>query len=99
MPCPTRYPAILRINPDGSTTSVANLNAWLAANPPHFIKDTDPATTDLEPGGVFHSMIAIGNFLYVVETNRGLLLKVDPATGSSSGSTTCRSTTPNTTRS
>jgi len=79
---PEEYPAILRVNPDGSTTSVAKLNAWLAANPPHFIKDTDPATTDLEPGGVFHSMIAVGNFLYVVETNRGLLLKVDPATGS-----------------
>jgi DNA-binding beta-propeller fold protein YncE len=79
---PEDYPAILRVNPDGSTSSVANLNAWLAANPPHFIKDTNPATTDLEPGGVFHSMIAVSNFLYVVETNRGLLLKVDPATGS-----------------
>jgi len=78
---PEDYPAILRVNADGSTSSVANLNAWLAANPPHFIKDTDPATTDLEPGGVFHSMIAVGGFLYVVETNRGLLLKVDPATG------------------
>ena len=78
---PEDYPAILRINADGSTTSVANLNAWLAANPPHFIKDTNPATTDQEPGGVFHSMSAVGNFLYVVETNRGLLLKVDPATG------------------
>ena len=30
---------------------------------------------------MFHSMIAVGGFLYVVETNRGLLLKVDPATG------------------
>ncbi len=78
---PEDYPAILRVNADGSTSSVANLNAWLAANPPHFIKDTNPATTDLEPGGVFHSMIAVGNSLYVVETNRGLLLKVDPATG------------------
>ena len=78
---PEDYPAILRVNADGSTTSIANLNAWLAANPPHFIKDTNPATTDLEPGGVFHSMSAVGNSLYVVETNRGLLLKVDPATG------------------
>ena len=78
---PGDYPAILRVNADGSTTSIANLSAWLAANPPHFIKDTNPATTDLEPGGVFHSMIAVGDFLYVVETNRGLLLKVDVATG------------------
>jgi hypothetical protein len=74
-------PAILRVNPDGSTTNVANLNAWHAANEPNFIKDTDPATTDQEPGGVFHSMIAQGKYLYVVETNRGFLLRVDPKSG------------------
>jgi len=78
---PEDLPAILRVNPDGSTTNVANLNAWHAANPPHFIKDTDPATTDLEPGGVFHSMIAAGRYLYVIETNRGMLLRVDPRKG------------------
>ena len=75
---PDDLPAILRVNPDGTTTSVADLGAWLAANPPFFI---DPATDDLEPGGVFHSMIAVGKYLYVVETNRGLLLRVEPRTG------------------
>jgi streptogramin lyase len=30
---------------------------------------------------VFHSMIALGKYLYVVETNRGFLLRVDPRTG------------------
>ena len=75
---PEDLPAILRVNPDGSTTNVANLNAWLAKNPPAFIKDTDPETTDLEPDGVFHSMFASGRYLYVVETNRGMLLRVDP---------------------
>lgn len=79
---PDDLPAILRVNGDGSTTSVANLNAWHEANPPHFIKDTDPTTTDQEPGGVFHSMIAFGKYLYVVETNRGFLLRVDPSSGS-----------------
>jgi hypothetical protein len=69
------------VNRDGSTTNVANLNACHWANPPNFIKDTNPATTDQEPGGVFHSMIAIGRYLYVVETNRGFLLRVDPRTG------------------
>ena len=78
---PEDLPAILRVNPDGSTTNVANLNAWLAKNPPAFIKDTDPATTDLEPDGVFHSMFASGRYLYVVETNRGMLLRVDPRKG------------------
>jgi hypothetical protein len=79
---PDDLPAILRVNADGSTASVANLNAWHAANPPHFIKDTNPATTDQEPGGVFHSMIAFGRYLYVVETNRGFVLRVDPSNGS-----------------
>jgi hypothetical protein len=78
---PEDLPAILRVNPDGSTTNVANLNAWLEKNPPYFIKDTNPDTTDFEPGGVFHSMIAAGRYLYVVETNRGMLLRVDPRTG------------------
>lgn len=78
---PNDLPAILRVNPDGSTTNVANLNAWLAKNPPNYIKDTNPDTTDLEPGGVFHSMIAVGRYLYVVETNRGMLLRVDPRSG------------------
>lgn len=78
---PENLPAILRVNPDGSWDNVANLNAWLANNPPFFIKDTDPATTDLEPGGVFHSMFAAGRYLYVVETNRGMLLRVDPRKG------------------
>jgi hypothetical protein len=78
---PDDLPAILRVNKDGSTTNVANLNAWHAANPPNFIKDEDPATTDQEPGGVFHSMIAQGRYLYVVETNRGFLLRVDPKSG------------------
>jgi hypothetical protein len=78
---PDDLPAILRVNRDGSTTNIANLNAWHWANPPNFIKDTDPATTDQEPGGVFHSMIAIGKHLYVIETNRGFVLRVDPRTG------------------
>jgi hypothetical protein len=78
---PDNPAAILRVNRDGSTTRVADLSAWHAANPPNFIKDTDTATTDQEPGGVFHSMIAIGKYLYVVETNRGFLLRVDPRTG------------------
>jgi hypothetical protein len=78
---PEDLPAVLRVHPDGSTDSVANLNAWLAKNPPNFIKDTDPNTTDIEPGGVFHSMIADGRYLYVVETNRGMVLRIDPRSG------------------
>jgi hypothetical protein len=82
LPDDLQLPAILRVNGDGSTTNIADLGAWLRANPPHFVKVTDPATNDQEPGGVFHSMIADGGYLYVVETNRGFLLRVDPANGS-----------------
>jgi len=81
LPDSLHLPAILRVNADGSTTNVVDLGAWHRANPPHFVKDTNPATTDQEPGGVFHSMIAVGDFLYVVETNRGFLLRVDPVHG------------------
>jgi streptogramin lyase len=78
---PNNLPAILRVNPDGTTTNVANLNAWLAKNLPFFVKVEPVDVTDQEPGGVFHSMIAHGKYLYVVETNRGMLLRVDPRTG------------------
>lgn len=78
---PDDLPAILRVNKDGSTTNVANLNAWLAANPPNFVKEEPIEITDQEPGGVFHSMIAQGKYLYVVETNRGFLLRFDPSSG------------------
>ncbi len=78
---PDDLPAILRVNKDGSTTNVANLNAWHAANPPNYIKGEGLPDTDQEPGGVFHSMIAQGKYLYVVETNRGFLLRFEPKSG------------------
>jgi len=78
---PDSSAGVLRVNRNGSTTPVADLGAWHWANPPNFIKDTNPETTDQEPGGVFHSMIAIGKYLYVIETNRGFVLRVEPRTG------------------
>jgi hypothetical protein len=84
LPDELRLPAILRVNKDGTTTHVADLGAWHRANPPNFIKVDDPENplnTDQEPGGVFHSMTAVDGMLYVVETNRGFLLRVNPANG------------------
>jgi hypothetical protein len=81
LPDELKLPAVLRVNPDGSTTNVADLGAWQRANPPFFLKDTG-LLSDKEPGGVFHSMIAVGRYLYVVETNNaGSVVRVDPATG------------------
>jgi hypothetical protein len=84
LPDDLHLPAILRVNRDGTTTNVADLGAWHRANPPNFIKvddPEDPLNTDQEPGGVFHSMTAVDGMLYVVETNRGFLLRVNPANG------------------
>lgn len=81
LPDDLNLPAILRVNKDGTTTNVADLGAWHRANPPVFVTPGDRTTTDQEPGGVFHSMIAIDDRLYVVETNRGFLLRVNPANG------------------
>ena len=84
LPDELNLPAILRVNRDGTTTNVADLGAWHRANPPNYIKvddPDDPLNTDQEPGGVFHSMTAVDGMLYVVETNRGFLLRVNPANG------------------
>jgi hypothetical protein len=68
---------ILRVNADGSTTQVANLSAYLAANPV-----ANPEPDDFEPDGTWYSMIAVHGTLYAVEPNHGEVVKVSPATGS-----------------
>ncbi|RYZ60661.1 MAG: ScyD/ScyE family protein, partial [Chitinophagaceae bacterium] len=61
---------IVRINPNGSTTMIADLGAWLLANP---AKNTAP---DLEPEGVWYSMVTKGNSFYALEPNQGVLVEV-----------------------
>jgi hypothetical protein len=69
------YPnAMIRINPDRTWTSIADLSAWLRAHP--VAHPTDPVTGDFEPDGTFYSVIAVGSDLYTVEPNQGELLKV-----------------------
>ena len=55
---------IIRVRANGSTTQVANLSAFLAANP---IANPDPA--DFEPDGTWYSMVAAGRDLYALEPN------------------------------
>jgi hypothetical protein len=65
--------AILKVNADGTTTQVADLDAFLKANP---VKTPNPA--DFEPDGTWYSMVAVGNDLYALEPNHGELDKIAP---------------------
>ena len=63
--------AVVRVNPDGSHTMIANLSAFLKAHPV-----AHPEADDFEPDGTFYSMIAQGGKLYIVEPNHGELDEV-----------------------
>jgi hypothetical protein len=65
--------SILKINPDGSWNMVADLSAWISANP---VANPGP---DFEPDGVWYSMEAVNGYLYALEPNRGELIKVSPS--------------------
>lgn len=67
---------IIRVNHDGTTTQVADLSAFIKANP---VANPDPA--DFEPDGTWYSMVAVRGDLYAVEPNHGEVDRVDPSTG------------------
>ena len=67
---------IIRVNRDGTTTQVADLSAFIKANP---VANPDPA--DFEPDGTWYSMLAAHGELYAVEPNHGEVDRVDPWTG------------------
>jgi hypothetical protein len=67
---------IIRVNHDGTTTQVADLSAFIKANP---VANPDPA--DFEPDGTWYSMVAVRGDLYAVEPNHGEVDRVDPWTG------------------
>jgi hypothetical protein len=71
---------VVRINADGTYTYVANITAFIRANPVAVEPLCGPEG-DCEPDGVPHSMFAFGNQLYVVETNHSSVLKVNPSNG------------------
>ncbi|MFN8485989.1 MAG: ScyD/ScyE family protein [Caldilineaceae bacterium] len=62
---------VYRVNSDGSITLVADISAFMKANPV-----AEPDAADFEPDGSLYSMIAWKGELYVVEANGGQLLKV-----------------------
>jgi DNA-binding beta-propeller fold protein YncE len=75
------HPAgVIRIDPDGSYGYVADISAFIRANPAKVEPLCGPQG-DCEPDGVPHTMIAVGHTLYVVETNHNSILRIDPESG------------------
>jgi hypothetical protein len=72
--------AILRVNPDGSTTQVANLSEFLMTHP---VANPEPSTPpgDFEPDGTWYGMAAKGNALYALEPNHQEMDRIQTANG------------------
>ena len=68
--------SILRVNPDGTTTPVADLSRFLKSHP---VANPDPG--DFEPDGTWYSMVAVRGDLYAVEPNHGEIDRINPSTG------------------
>ena len=58
--------SVLKVNPDGSYTRLANLSAYIQLHP---TKNEEP--DDFEPDGTWYSLIAADGVLYAVEPNHG----------------------------
>jgi hypothetical protein len=77
---PDHPSGVVRVERDGSVTYVADISAFIRANPVEVEPPCGPLG-DCEPDGVPHSMIAVWPWLYVVETNHNSILRVNPRTG------------------
>jgi sugar lactone lactonase YvrE len=70
---------VLRVNPDGTTELVADLSAFVKANPV-----AKPNPGDFEPDEGAYAMVELDGALYIVESNHGALDKVEAASGATS---------------
>ena len=64
---------IFRVNPDGTTTTVADLSAFVKANPV-----AHPDADDFEPDGTWYGMVAVRGAFYVTEPNHQELDRITP---------------------
>jgi hypothetical protein len=64
---------VIQVNPDGTTTPIADLSAFLVANPV-----ANPEPDDFEPDGTWYSMVAVHGAFYAVEPNHGELDRITP---------------------
>ena len=72
--------AIIRVNPDGTTSQVANLSAFLMTHP---VANPEPSVPpgDFDPDGTWYSMVAKGNALYALDPNHQEMDRIDTANG------------------
>lgn len=68
---PTVPTSVVKMNSDGTFTVIADLGAWLVAHPV-----AHPPTDDFDAEGAWYNMISVGNDLYVVDANHGVVVKV-----------------------
>jgi glucose/arabinose dehydrogenase len=67
---------VIRVNPDGTWTQIADLSAFLHDNPV-LHRETD----DFEPDGSWYSMVAVRGYLYATEPNNQEVVRISPDTG------------------
>lgn len=67
--------SIVRVNPNGSTTMVANLSAFMAAHPVAN-PDNNPVNGDFEPDGTWYNMVSLGDSFYAAEPNTQQIVRV-----------------------
>jgi sugar lactone lactonase YvrE len=68
---------LVRVNSDGTTTSVANLSEYQKSHPV-----ANPDAGDFEPDGTWYDMVAVHGAIYAVEPNHGEIVRIDPRSGS-----------------
>lgn len=68
---PSMPNGVVRINPNGKAKLVANISAYLKANPV-----LHPEEEDFEPDGTPYSMVEVNGDFYVVDPNHGELMKI-----------------------
>src|SRR5438874_3848734 len=64
---------VIRVNPDGTFDMIANLSAFLMANPV-----ANPEPDDFEPDGTWYSFITYRGNLFAIEPNHGELDMITP---------------------
>jgi hypothetical protein len=67
---------VFRVNADGTTTTVADLSAFIKAHPV-----ANPDAGDFEPDGTWYSMVAVRGALYATEPNHQEVDRINPKTG------------------
>jgi hypothetical protein len=70
---PSMPNGIIKVNPNGSFSMIADISAWLKTHP---VKN--PEEDDFEPDGDLYSMITVHGNFYVIEANHGDMIKVTP---------------------